>query len=244
MINTNLIVVMDILKNANGVLYQKDLIKIMNKDINERQIRRYLNKLKELEFLKVVKKDYKYNILYLTTKAYKEIFSMEKRISNTYNNYILEKNFMIAYMKYKYKNLFKEDMFPELYEKADLYTSNTNKVVLKKYRDKVVMNNMYIYNHSEILEEEYVTIFQILIYKNTVDIKDLKNLIVVLNELIERFEDIENNIMIDYKIYSFNNINIKLLEKLLDKHYSIKENINDIVNKYKIESFNLVEDDI
>lgn len=242
MINTKLIIIMNILKNANGALYQKHLIKILNKDMNERQIRRYLKKLKELEFLKIVKRDNRYNIIYLTSKGYKSIFEMKKSISNTCNNYILETNFMRAYIKYKYKSICQNDIYLELYKKLDVY--NKHKIALKEYKDKIVMNNMYIYNHKEIGEEECVTILQIIIYKHTIQNKDLRNLIIALNEIIERFVDIENNRMIDYKIYSFNNINIRLLEKNLDKYYSKKENMSDVVDKYKIESFNLREEGI
>ena len=244
MINKNLLKIMYILKYANGALYQKHLIKIFSKDINERQVRRYLKKLKELEFLKVNKLDNRGNILYLTSKGYKEIFNINKRISSTSNNYILENNFIVAYMKYRYDNIFKNDIFTELYDISSRYINNTSKDLLKEYKGNIIMHNMYIYNHQEMMEEEYVTILQIYIYKHKVDNKGLKNLIIILNEIIERFVDIENNIMIDYKIYSLNNININLLDKSLDKYYSKKENFNEVVDKYKIELFNLRDKDI
>ena len=244
MINKNLLKIMYILKYANGALYQKHLIKIFSKDINERQVRRYLKKLKELEFLKVHKLDNRGNILYLTAKGYKEIFNIKKRISSTSSNYILENNFIVAYMKYKYNNIFENDIFPELYDKSNRYINSTSKALLKEYKYNIIMHNMYIYNHQEMIEEEYITILQILIYKHKIDNKCLKKLIIILNEIIERFVDIENNIMIDYKIYSLNNININLLDKSLDKYYSKKENFNEVVDKYNIESFNLRDKDI
>ena len=106
-------------------------------------------------------------------------------------------------MKYKYNNIFEKDIFPELYDTSSRYINTRSKALLKEYKDNITMHNMYIYNHQEMIEEEYITILQIYIYKHKVDNKCLKSLIIILNEIIERFVDIENNIMIDYKIYSY-----------------------------------------
>lgn len=241
MISKNLFKIINILNDANGAIYQKDLIWILRNDINERQVRRYLKKLEELAFLKISKLDNKCNILYITTKVYKEIVGIERRTSNTCNNYILEKNFMVSYMKYKYRNIFQNDIFKDVYDKSSVFIQDISKVkVLEEYKQNVIMHNMYIYKHQEMkIIEEYTTILQIIIYKHTVNGRDLKKLIIVLNELIERFVDVENNIIIDYKIYSFSDTNIKLLEKEIDKYYSKKTNTNDIADKCEIEFFNL-----
>ncbi|MCH1959711.1 hypothetical protein [Romboutsia hominis] len=240
----NFTIIMNILKYANGALYQKHLIKIMSKDINERQVRRYIRTLEGLGFLKIAKVDNKYNVLYITAKAYNEIFNIKKRTANTCSNYILEKNFIGSYIKYKYQNILADNLWYQVHEESVTYVQRLKDIeLLRKFRDGIIMYNMYIYEHREIIKDEYVTILNLIVYKHYIQNKDIKNLIIILNKLIERYVDLEYNIMIDYKIYSLNSINMIFLEKSLENYYSKKENVSDISNKYKIECIDLRKND-
>ena len=91
------IIIINVLANGRGALFQKDMIKILADDINERQVRRDLKRLEKLNYIKIVKVDNKSNILYLTALGYRNMLGINRRISSTCNKNILETNFMEAY---------------------------------------------------------------------------------------------------------------------------------------------------
>lgn len=67
--------------------------------------------------------------------------------------------------------------------------------LLRKFRDGIRMYNMYIYENREIVTDEYITILNVIVYKSYIQNKDIKNLIIILNKLIERCIDLEYNTM-------------------------------------------------
>ena len=65
-----------------------------------------------------------------------------------------------------------------------------------------------------------------------------------MNEIIERYISLEFNILINYNIYSFNNISVRLLDISLEKHYTKRHNCSSIKELYKIECIDLNSNDI
>ena len=239
------IIIINVLANGRGALFQKDMIKILADNINERQVRRDLKRLEKLNYIKIVKVDNKSNILYLTALGYRNMLGINRRISSTCNKNILETNFMEAYLKYRYENLFKNNMWSQLYDKAINSIRNEKKLqIIDVFKSNIAIQEIYIYENSELIEENYVTILDIIIYKHKIETKDLKDVIITMNEIIERYISLEFNILINYNIYSFNNISVRLLDISLEKHYTKRHNCSSIKELYKIECIDLNSNDI